>query len=220
MAISEAFIQIFWHKPNYIYISTIPPGVFLIKRKSRNTTVPVSQSQFSYCGCGDWLWNPLDTVPFIYPYQGPYPIKIVHLYPIYIPLNPIYIPSKSPLKNYHQVTLLKSPVKFITITTVKRPSIRGRYATLQPLRSHLRVQAMLKDIYAWHHRAQNVDDGLLMDRAVPGSDTIKKKLAAKSTPWLIGKLMKMDISVEKSWKLRCQVKFHAQIMLEIAKKGW
>ena len=33
---------------------------------------------------------------------------------------------------------------------------------------------MLKDIYAWHHRAQNVDDGLLMDRAVPGSDTKKK----------------------------------------------
>ena len=99
------------------------------------------------------------TVPFIYPY----PIKIVHLYPI-------YIPSKSPLKNYHQVTLLKSPVKCITITAVKRPSIRGRYATLQPLRSHLRVQAMLKDLYAWHHRAQNVDDGLLMNRAVPGSD--------------------------------------------------
>ena len=160
----------------------------------------------------------MDTVPFIYPY----PIKIVHLYPIYIPLNPIYIPSKSPLKNYHQVTLLKSPVKCITITAVKRPSIRGRYATLQPLRSHLRVQAMLKDIYAWHHRAQNVDDGLLMDRPVPGSDTIKKNLAAKSmVDWKIDEHpMKLDISVEKSWKLRCQVKFHAQIMLEIAKKGW
>ena len=101
--------------------------------------------------------------------------SISYLYPIKSHLYPI----KITIKNYHQVTLLKSPVKFITITTVKRPSIRGRYATLQPLRSHLRVQAMLKDIYAWHHRAQNVDDGLLMDRAVPGSDTIKKKTGCK-----------------------------------------
>lgn len=158
--------------------------------------VPVSQSQFSYYGRGDWLRNPLDPVPFIYPY----PIKIVHLYPIYIPLNPIYIPLKSPLKKkHHQVTLLKSPINFITITTVKRPSICGRYATLQPLRSHLRVQAMLKDIYAWHHRPQNVDDGLLMDRAVPGTKNEKKKTTGcKKHTMVDGKI---DENGYLSWKI-------------------